>query len=146
MFSSRVRGEKAYTAEQKIGEFKKLFFQRKQLYKATSTKPLNPKKTNSKGDRKYKYYPVKNYSYTPDAVKENKKFRDIFDFYRLIKVKQHLERREYADIRKDKKLHKKLKEPLKIGEKGAGVSRTFEKMDAPGNLYKSTTNNIILQP
>ena len=35
MFSSRVRGGKAYAVEQKFREFKKLIFQSKWLHKAT---------------------------------------------------------------------------------------------------------------
>ena len=37
MFSSRVHGGKAYAAEQKIREFKKLLLKGKKAYKATST-------------------------------------------------------------------------------------------------------------
>ena len=35
MFSSRVRGGKAYAAEQKIREFKKLLFTSRHVHKAT---------------------------------------------------------------------------------------------------------------
>ena len=37
MFSSRVRGLKAYAAEQKIREFKRLLFKSKEVHKETST-------------------------------------------------------------------------------------------------------------
>ena len=40
-----------------------------------------------------------------------------FDFYRLVKVKQHAKRYERADIKKDEVLRRKFGEPLKIGEK-----------------------------
>ena len=49
------------------------------------------------------------YGYAPDAVEEkaaeSEKFRDIFDFYRLVKVRQHAVRCEYTHVKKDKKLH-----------------------------------------
>ena len=38
MFSSRVHGGKAYSAEQKIREFKKLLFKSKRVHRATSNK------------------------------------------------------------------------------------------------------------
>ena len=38
MFSSRTRGEKAFAAEQKIREFKKLLFKRKKNHKSSSNK------------------------------------------------------------------------------------------------------------
>ena len=61
------------------------------------------------------------YGYAPDAIEEktleSKRFWEIYDFYRLVKVKQHAERYECADIKKDKVLRRKLREPLKIGEK-----------------------------
>ena len=41
MFSSRVRGRKAYAAEQKIRELNKLLFWSKRLHKATSAKRLD---------------------------------------------------------------------------------------------------------
>ena len=69
-------------------------------------------------------------------------FYDFYDLYRLIKVKQHAERYERADVDKDKKLCRKLTEPLKIGEKVLALAERLKKKDAPGNLYKSTTKNI----
>ena len=44
------------------------------------------------------------YGYAADAVEEkaaeNEKFRDIYNFYRLVKVRQHAERYERADVKK----------------------------------------------
>ena len=49
------------------------------------------------------------YGYAPDAVEEkaaeSEKFRDIFDFYRLVKVRQHAVKYECTHVKKDKKLH-----------------------------------------
>ena len=58
------------------------------------------------------------YGYAPDAVEEkaaeSEKFRDIYNFYRLVKVRQRAERYKRADVKKDKKLRKKLREPLEL--------------------------------
>ena len=44
MFSTKVRGGKAFAAEQKIREFKKLLFKTKKLHKATKTGSVEPRK------------------------------------------------------------------------------------------------------
>ena len=44
MFSTKIRGGKAFAAEQKIREFKKLLLKSKRLHKSTSSRRLEPKK------------------------------------------------------------------------------------------------------
>ena len=44
MFSTKVRGGKAFAAEQKIREFKKLLFKSKRLHKATKAGRLDSRK------------------------------------------------------------------------------------------------------
>ena len=44
MFSTKIRGGKAFAAEQKIREFKKLLLKSKSLHKSTSSRRLEPKK------------------------------------------------------------------------------------------------------
>ena len=72
------------------------------------------------------------------------RFREIYDFYRLVKVKQHAEIYEGVDNEKDKKSRRKLREPPKIGEKVLELAEQLKKKDASGNLYKSSTKNISL--
>ena len=61
-----------------------------------------------------------NYGYAPDVigekVLESKRFQEIYDFYRLAE-KQHAERYERADIKKNKVLRRNLRERLNLGEK-----------------------------
>ena len=47
-----------------------------------------------------------------------------------------------ADVKKDRKLCKKIREPSRIGEKVLALTESLKKKDAPGNLYKNTTENI----
>ena len=106
------------------------------------------------GSRKLIPKPVENmdsvnsqkYGYVPNEIEEkaveSKRFRDIYDFYRLVKVKQHAERYKRADVEKDKKYYRKLREPLKIIEKVLMLAECSKKKDAPGNFYQSTTTNI----
>ena len=102
MFSSRARGGKAYAAEQKVREFKKLFFCNKQLHKTTSTKPFDLKKLICKAVENMNNARSQKHGYAPDAIEkktaESEKFTYIYKFYRLVKVKQHAERYERADI------------------------------------------------
>ena len=46
------------------------------------------------------------------------------------------------DIEKDKKICRKLRKPLKVGGKVLVLAERLKKKDAPGNLHKSTTENI----
>ena len=48
MFSTKIRGGKAFAAEQKIRELKKNLLKSKRLHKTTSTKRFDPKKTIEK--------------------------------------------------------------------------------------------------
>ena len=67
---------------------------------------------------------------------------DKFTILQTCKVKQHGERYEHADVEKHKKIRRKLREPLKIGEKVLALAERLKKKEAPGNLYNSTTQNI----
>ena len=138
--------EKHMPLNKKIKEFKKLFFRSTQLHKATSTKRFDSRKLIRKAAENMNSVNSQKYDYAPNAIEEkaveSERFRDIYDFYRLVKVKQHAERYEHADVEKDKKLSRKLREPLKTGEKVLALAERLKKQDAPGNLYKSTTENI----
>ena len=67
-------------------------------------------------------------------------FREKFDFYRIEKVGKSNKRTKRYLIKKD--LNKgKLREPLMIGEKVLIFAERIKKKDAPGKLYKPTTQN-----
>ena len=65
------------------------------------------------------------YGYPPEAIEENavrsEKFRNVYDFYRLLKVQKHAKRYARADAKKGKSLRRRLR------EKGARPGGTFEK-------------------
>ena len=50
-------------------------------------------------------------------MQQDEKFREIYDFYRLVKVQKYAERYKRNGIRQDDKKHKKLREPLVVSEK-----------------------------
>ena len=60
----------------------------------------------------------------------------------MFKVSRDAERCERHDIHFYKKSRKRLRSPLVVGEKVLALAERLRKKDAPGNLYKSTTENI----
>ena len=65
--------------------------------------------------------------------KTGKYFQKVYDFHRLIKVKENRDRTEKFDAKVDR-CKKCLTDSLEIGEK-------VLVLDALGRLYKSTTEN-----
>ena len=86
------------------------------------------------------------YGYPPEAIEENavrsEKFRNVYDFYRLLKVQKHAKRYARADAKKSKSLRRRLREPLKVVERVLALAERLKKKDAPKHLYKSTTENV----
>ena len=105
----------------KLDNLKQFVFKSKCVHKGTSNKRFDSRKLIRLAVKNMSNIRSQKYGYAPDAIEEkaleSKRFWEIYDFYRLVKVKQHAERYECADIKKDKVLRRKLREPLKIGEK-----------------------------
>ena len=147
MFSSRLRGGKAFAAEQKIREFKKILFKSKRLHKIlNSKKRLNSKNIIKKAVENMNKTNSQKYGLPPEIIEKktlaDDVYREVYDFYRLVKVSKVHNRYECYDLELDKKKKKKLREPLEIGEKVLVLAERIKKKDAPGVLFKSTTENI----
>ena len=147
MFSSRLRGVKAFAAEQKIREFKKILFKSKRLHKIlNSKKRLNSKNIIKKAVENMNKTNSQKYGLPPEIIEKktlaDDVYREVYDFYRLVKVSKAHNRYERYDLELDKKKKKKLREPLEIGEKVLVLAERIKKKDAPGVLFKSTTENI----
>ena len=120
-FHTKMRGGKAYAAEQKIREFKKILQKSKRMHKSTSTKRIEPKKLihcatnnlNSIASQKYGVPSI----FVEENMQQDEKFCKIFYFYRLVKVQKYAERYTPNDIRQDNKKRKKLRELLVLGKK-----------------------------
>ena len=84
------------------------------------------------------------YQIEPEYVEkkslEDDNFREKFDFYRIEKVGKNNKRIKRYIFKKDAN-KRKLREPLAIGEKVLVLSERLKKKDAPGKLYKATTQN-----
>ena len=145
MFSTKIRGRKAFTAEQKITEFKKNLFRSKRLHKSMKTSRLDEKKLIRNAVQNMNNTNSQKYELSPNNIEkkaiENEDFREIYDFHRMVKVSKSAERYSRNDERLNKKSRKKLRRPLMVGEKVLVLAERLRKKDAPGNLYKSTTEN-----
>ena len=146
MFSTKLRGEKAFAAKQKIREFKKLHFKSKRLHKATKTGRLDPRKLIRNAVQNMNNLNSQNYGVPAKTVEKksliDEKLRQVYDFHRMVRVSKDAKRYKRNDIRFDKKTRKKLGSPLMVGEKVLVLAKRLRKKDAPGSLYQSTTENI----
>ena len=68
---------------------------------------------------------------------EHENYREIYDFHRLLKVKEDIERRERANIKTDRRKMNKLREPLDIDKKVLVLSERLKKKDALDFYTKS---------
>ena len=147
MFSSRVRGGKAFAAEQKIREFKKILFKSKRLHKITKKgKRLDSKKLIKKAVENMNKTNSQKYGLPPETIEKktlsDNVFREVYDFHRMVRVSRDADRYKRYDVRLDKKQKKQLRELLILGEKVLVLAERLKKKDAPGVLFKSTTENI----
>ena len=145
MFSTRLRGGKAFAAEQKNRELKKVIFKTKRTYKLQKKK-INSKEIIKKAVENLNRINSEKYGLPPDIIEkkslENEYFKEIYDFHRLVKVTKGINRYERYTEKLDKKQKRKLREPLNINEKVFVLAERIKKKDAPKFLYKSTTENI----
>ena len=145
MFSSRIRGGKAFAAEQKIRELKKIIFKTKNVYKM-SKKKINSKKIIQKVIENMNKTNSEKYGLPPEIIEKrtlaDNVFKEVYDFYRLVKVSKAANRYERYNNKLDEKQKRKLREPLKVNEKVLILAERIKKKDAPGFLFKSTTQNI----
>ena len=116
MFSSRIRGGKAFAAEQKIRELKKIIFKTKNVYKM-SKKKINSKKIIQKAIENMNKTNSEKYGLPPEIIEKrtlaDNVFKEVYDFYRLVKVSNAANRYERCNNKLDEKQKRKLREPLK---------------------------------
>ena len=74
---------------------------------------------------------------------ENSYFTDIYDFDRLVRVKEYKDRAVRYMEKQDKQKRRKQREPVNIGEKVLLTAERLKKKDMPGILYKSSTQIIF---
>ena len=147
MFHTRLRVGKAFAAEEKIRVFKKLLLRGKRLGKQYG-RTINPldlirkvtQHMNSVNSTKYELAPetIEKRSLDPN---DGEYFQEIYDFMRLRKIGTNQLRNENYNEKIDKR-KRKLSSPLNLDEKVLVLAERLKKKDAPGSLYKTSTENI----
>ena len=74
-------------------------------------------------------------------LNDGKYFQEIYDFIRLKKIETNQSRSDRYNEKIDRR-KSKLRRPLNIDEKVLVLAERLRKKDAPGNLYKASTDNI----
>ena len=145
MFSTRLRGGKAFAAEQKIRELKKVIFKTKKTFKLLKRK-IKAKEIIEKSVENLNKINSEKYGLPPSIIEkkslEDENFKEIYDFHRLVKVTKGINRYERHNEKIYKKQKKKLRDPLDVNEKVLVLAERIKKKDAPKFLFKSTTENI----
>ena len=59
-------------------------------------------------------------------------------------MQKHAERYANTDVKKGKLLPRRLREPLKVGERVLVMAERLKKKEAPKHFYKSTTQKVSL--
>ena len=148
MFHSKVRGGKAFAAEQKIREFKKILLKSKCFVKS-SRERIKPNQLIKKAVENMNETASTKYGVSPEMVEnktlassENSEFNHkMYDFLRVKKVDKARYRNMKYEAKKDKR-QKRLRSPLFLDEKVLVLAERLKKKDAPSKLYKSSTDNI----
>ena len=141
MFTSSVRGGKAFAAEQKIRELKSRIAKLNSLkLKVSPTKkiPTSVENMNSVLNEKY--------GISPNDIEKkslsSEKLRTLFNFHRIEKIKQVNDRFNRYDRKKYSAKRRKLRENLNVGERVLVLAERIKKKSAPGKFYKQSVQNI----
>ena len=130
----KLGGRGAFTAKQK------------KLDKASKTSRIDPRKLIRNTVENMNKTNSQKYGIPPEEIEEKSlatnEFREVYDFYRMVKVSKEADRYERSDIRFDKKLRAKLRNPLLVGEKVLALAERLRNKDTSRNLHKSTTENM----
>ena len=146
VYSTHLRGGKAFAAEQKIRELKKLFLRSKHIEKFKG-KHIKPYELIKKATFNLNNTKSAKYGYSPEQIEEQaldpntgKYFQEMYDFHRLIKVKESRDQTEKYDAKVDRR-KKRLRDPLEVGEKVLVLAKRLRKKVSSVRLYKSTTEH-----
>ena len=147
MFHTKLRGGKAFAAEQKVREFKKILLRNKRFEKLEKRK-IKPNELLKKTAQNMNETISTKYGLAPETIEkrslnpnDGKYFQEIYDFVRLRKI----ENNQLRNDKYDQKINKRkitLRSQLNLNEKVLVLAERLRKKDAPGNLYKASTENM----
>ena len=147
MYSTKLRGGKAFAAEQKICKLKELLLKSKRM-KKFEHKRVKPNELIRKVTFNLNNIKSLKYGFAPQEIenkslnrKTSKNLQEIYDFHRPWRVKEANLRTEKYAANLDTRKKRTLRIPLETSEKVLVLAERLRKKDAPGKLYKSTTEN-----
>ena len=148
MFSTAVRGGKAFAAEQKLRELKKRLSRLLVLQRNSKTKLKSPNILIQKAVENMNSLPTAKYGVEPDKIEkrslESDWFREWFDIRRLSRISKAQPRYERYQKKKYLRKKKKLRVPPEIGEDVLLLLSTIKKKNDTAKFYKSTVDNKSL--
>ena len=131
----------------KSENLKKLLLRSKRLKKQRGKK-IKPNDLIQKAAQNIKETISTKYQLAPETIEkrslnpnDGKYFQEIYDFMRLRKIGNNQMRNDKYNQKIDKR-KRKLRSPLNLDEKALNLSERLKNKDAPGNLYKASTDNI----
>ena len=144
---TKVRGGKAFAAEQKIREFKKNLLKSKRFEKLRKNR-IKPNDLIRKAAQNMNKTISTKYNLAPGTIRKRslnsnggKYFQEIYNFVRLRKIENNQMRNDKYNQKIDKR-KRTLRSPLNLDEKVLVLAERLKKKDAPGNLYKASTENM----
>ena len=142
----KVRGGKAFVTEKKIREFKKILLRSKRFEKSRINR-IKPNDLIKKAAQNMNETISTKYQLAPKTIEkrslnpnEGKYFQEIYDFMRIRKIENNQMRNDKYDQKIDRR-KRTLRSPLNLDEKVLVLAERLKKKDAPGNLYKASTEN-----
>ena len=141
MFTTSVRGGKAFAAEQKIRELKTRIAEiNVQKLEIASSKIIQNSTLNINLVKSAKY------GLSPEEIKRRslpgERFKTIFNMHRIVKTKKVHHRLPDYDVKKYSTKRKKIRNELFIGEKVYILAGRIKKKSAQGKFYKQSVQNI----
>ena len=138
-FIQKCGGGKAFAAEQKITESKKISLRSKRFEKSRKNR-IKPNDLIKKVAQNVSKTISTKYqrSLNPN---DSKYFQEIYDFMRIRKIENNQMRNDKYDQKIDRR-KRTLRSPLNLDEKFLVLAERLKKKDAPGYLYKASSENM----
>ena len=144
----KVWGGKTFAAEQKIREFKKFLLRSKRFEKSRKNR-IKPNDLIKKAVQNMNETILTKYQLAPKTIEkrslnpnEGKYFQEIYDFMRIRKIENNQMRNDKYAQKIDRR-KTTLRNPLNLDEKVLILAERLKKKDAPGNLSKASTENML---
>ena len=146
-FTPKLEGEKLLQQNRKLESFKKILLKSKRLEKDRG-KRIKPNNLIKKAAQNMNETISTKYQLAPETIEkrslnpnDGKYFQEIYDFMRLRKIETNQTRNDQYNEKLDRR-KRKLRSPPNLDKRVLVLAERLRKKDAPGNLYKASTDNI----